>query len=190
MFASPFFEAALNGDWSETRVDDQSILSRRRHSISSVITIPQPPTNPSDRASREIPTNVAPSTSLGSDIASSPEGTGPAAVSAKKTEEDTDVEDLGNDTDGYVDDMGEKEDKEDSSGPSDAEERDKVRDTSLCQLEGRGFGGSQRTLPYVKTRSSAIAKIVLMEEKAGVFHDFLKFVYPQYVGPILLHYIP
>ena len=178
VFASPFFEAALSGDWSETRVDEQSILSSRRRSISSVITIPQPPTNPSDRASRETPTNIAPSTSLdSSDIASSPEKTETAVEPAVNDEDETDTEDLAHDLEDDVEDLGgkEKEDKEDALGLSDAEERDKVRDMSLSQLEGRGFGGSQRTL----RQSPAIAKIVLREEKATIFHDFLKFVYPQ-----------
>ena len=74
--------------------------------------------------------------------------------------------------------MGEKDDKVEALGISDAEERDKVRDMSLSQLEGRGFGGSQRAQPSA-ARSPAIAKVVLREEKATIFHDFLKFVYPQ-----------
>ena len=161
-------------------------MSSRRRSISSVITIPQPPTNPSDRASRETPTNIAPSTSLGSsDIASTPEKTESTVEPVAKDEDETDTEDLAHDLEDDVEDLGEKENegKEENLGLSDTEERDKVRDMSLSQLEGRGFGGSQRTMT---NRSPAIAKIVLREEKATIFHDFLKFVYPQYVARIFL----
>lgn len=43
-FASPFFEAALSGHWSETG---------RPHSMSSIITISQPPSIPGDRSGAE-----------------------------------------------------------------------------------------------------------------------------------------
>jgi hypothetical protein len=48
-FASPFFEAALSGSWAETG---------RRHSMSSVITISQPPSIPGDRSISEVPTEM------------------------------------------------------------------------------------------------------------------------------------
>ena len=177
VFASPFFEAALSGDWSETRVDEQSIVSSRRRSVASVITIPQPPSNPSDRVSRETPTNVAPSSSFGSSDTVACPGIPEHSVAASvRHEADTDEE---GDTDfeEYVEDIDVKDDVGEAS-ESDAEERDKVRHMSLSQLEGRGYCGSQRHLQST-TRSQAIAKVVLREEKASIFHDFLKFVYPQ-----------
>ena len=45
-FASPFFEAALSGSWAETG---------RPPSMSSVITISQPPSNPGDKDKQETP---------------------------------------------------------------------------------------------------------------------------------------
>jgi hypothetical protein len=45
-FASPFFEAALSGGWAETG---------RPPSMSSVITISQPPSNPGDKDKQESP---------------------------------------------------------------------------------------------------------------------------------------
>lgn len=50
-FASPFFEAALSGHWSETG---------RPPSMSSVITISQPPTVPGDRPEVEAEMTFAP----------------------------------------------------------------------------------------------------------------------------------
>lgn len=35
-----------------------------------------------------------------------------------------------------------------------------------------------------KTNSTAEGIIILKEERATVFHDFLKFIYPQYVVPL------
>lgn len=56
VFASPFFEAALSGDWSETR--PESYVSGRRQSISSVITISQPPVVPGDTCAKDNPTEM------------------------------------------------------------------------------------------------------------------------------------
>jgi hypothetical protein len=49
VFASPFFEAALSGNWSETG---------RPLSMSSVITISQPPSIPGDKSINEVPTEM------------------------------------------------------------------------------------------------------------------------------------
>ena len=48
-FASPFFEAALSGNWLETG---------RPQSMSSVITISQPPSIPGDRSINEVATEM------------------------------------------------------------------------------------------------------------------------------------
>jgi hypothetical protein len=57
-FASPFFEAALSGDWAETG---------RPQSMSSVITISQPPTIPRTDSSLPPPTSEATLVQLESD---------------------------------------------------------------------------------------------------------------------------
>jgi hypothetical protein len=50
-FASPFFEAALSGDWAETHPG-------RPLSMSSIITISQPPSVPGDKSKTEAPTEM------------------------------------------------------------------------------------------------------------------------------------
>lgn len=187
VFASPFFEAALSGDWSETRVvDEASTFSGRRQSIaSSVITIPQPPSNPRDRASKDVPTGIF---CASSDPDTIPED---ADVDDLKNElEALDVKVLSGDADGK--DWSEQEiDKEQEQ---EQEMKDKVRDESLNQLEGKAAPAtmtvpqpSNPNITRIKKKKSGIpeAKIVLKEEKASVFHDFLKFVYPQCVSLIL-----
>lgn len=72
-----------------------------------------------------------------------------------------------------------------------------ARGASLAKLQGSGDAkhgfkgkhkvnraGSQITLATVKRHRRTHeqdAVVVLKEEKANIFHDFLKFVYPQYV---------
>ena len=78
-------------------------------------------------------------------------------------------------------------DEEDAQGNAASEdpikseaEKDRVRDMSLSKLEGKTSDSVNReTLTLRKKPSRAVAKIVLREEKANIFHDFLKFVYPQ-----------
>ncbi|EJD02810.1 uncharacterized protein FOMMEDRAFT_122870 [Fomitiporia mediterranea MF3/22] len=166
VFASPFFEAALSGDWSETRVDEGASITsgaaRRQSIASSVITIPQPPSNPRD-ASKDVPTGI-------SHVASDPD-TSP---------EDADIDDLKNELEALNTRTG-------TSGETSDVEKDKVRDESLNQLEGKAgplpsSANANANIARVKRKKSATgaeAKIVLKEEKASVFHDFLKFVYPH-----------
>ena len=75
-----------------------------------------------------------------------------------------------------------------------------ARGASLAKLQGCGDvkpefkgkhkadrAGSQNTLATVRRRrrtDEQDAVIVLKEEKASIFHDFLKFVYPQYVAHV------
>ncbi|KAI5121577.1 hypothetical protein M0805_000756 [Coniferiporia weirii] len=157
VFASPFFEAALSGEWSETRVDNNSI-NDRRHSISSIITIPQPPTNPRDRSLTGQMTGVVYSSS---DPDISPD--------------DADVDDLKTELDSL-------NSREDDTSASDTERKEQDRDESLEQLQGKGKASLER-IRREQTRNrkttGAEAKIVLKEEKASTFHDFLKFVYPH-----------
>lgn len=158
VFASPFFEAALSGDWSETRPD---AAAARRQSISSVITISQPPSNPADKSSRDNPTEMT-FTPTDPDICP----------------DDLDIEELTLDLD---------ESSSETDTMSDVESKEENRKESLKILEGaeEGTAGGRSTLKKSKSRKSSVgadAVIVLKEEKASTFHDFLKFVYPQYAS--------
>lgn len=157
VFASPFFEAALSGDWSETRPD------ARRQSMSSVITISQPPSNPADKSTRETEMTFTP-------------------TDPDMNPDDLDIEDLSLDIDS---EMSERESESDSNTCVDTDTKEEKRRESLKILEGKDEKASQRKkslskkLKNKKASPAADAIIVLKEEKASIFHDFLKFVYPQ-----------
>ncbi|KAJ7647408.1 hypothetical protein FB45DRAFT_198634 [Roridomyces roridus] len=134
-FASPFFEAALSGNWAETG---------RPLSMSSVITISQPPSNPGDRSNHEGPTEMT-------------------FAPIQDVEE--------GDTDATRND-GDATPSTSESESSDAEDKKaQAIDESLAKLQSKT--GKRRT----KTGPDAV--IVLKEERANTFHDFLKFVYPH-----------
>ncbi|CCM05061.1 uncharacterized protein FIBRA_07267 [Fibroporia radiculosa] len=151
-FASSFFQAALSGAWAETG---------RPQSVSSVITISQQPTV------RGGP----------SKLEASPQ------MTFARAESDMDVEDvcIDSDLDTFED------------GPVG---RENARETSLTKLEGASAPSSNETSPvrskgkqkYAVSRSQAKhhrkkkrpdAVILLKEERASTFHDFLKYVYPH-----------
>ncbi|CAA7263197.1 unnamed protein product [Cyclocybe aegerita] len=150
-FSSPFFEAALSGNWSETG---------RPQSMQSVVTVSQL-SRPSEGASSSTEMKFAP------------------------MDPDADPEDL----EVFVEFDQPKSDNE----KHDPGTKSKEREDSLAKLEGSSSGGSptQRTGSSSRKLSAAQAivrrhpkngpdaVIVLKEEKAGTFHDFLKFVYPQ-----------
>lgn len=171
VFASPFFDAALSGDWSETRVglDDSSLFSDRRHSISSVITIPQPPSNPRDHTARVVVAAVAAGPSF--DPETCPEDA--------ELDAELDVDDLKNELDSLNGRSGTE--GETLVNEKDTDTMEKVRGESLSQLEGKKKGSEtvQLSSPFKLKKKRPEAKIVLKEEKASIFHDFLKFVYPQ-----------
>lgn len=176
-FASPFFEAALSGNWAETTGD-------RPHSISSVITISQQPTVPGQMSSPPPPeTTVMPL-----------EGT------ESEQEPDSDIELVdpsgteseGNDSTAYDDTDIHSEDPP----PVDEETKKEARDASLAILQGGGgsqspgtvreesmtrFSARKRRSTKTKrlTMNQADAVIVLKEERASTFHDFLKYLYPH-----------
>ena len=207
MFASPFFEAALSGAWLETNPTKRT--GAKRKSISSVITISQPPVNPGDRSSLDVP----------------PEMTF-APVEAEDTLSESD---FGlPDDDIHCDADAASTSQPSSPRPGDADpaesiRKEKERQESLNQLL-QGTSLSSRpsklkkkgvvelaTLKERKSKEStdnepstsstprsikpiAQAKVVkpkedvsngpeavvlLKEEKAHVFHDFLRFAYPQ-----------
>ncbi|KAJ2918509.1 hypothetical protein MD484_g1880, partial [Candolleomyces efflorescens] len=164
-FASPFFEAALSGNWSETG---------RPQSISSVITISQPPSDPAQKVAHESPPELtfAPIDSFDSEI------------------EDLDV----------VTDTDSSRVKDDvlASDPDATKVINRV--TSLAKLEGQTSPPPRDPPELYKSASEEIlskkmapskariarrpqngpdAVIVLKEERACIFHDFLKFVYPH-----------
>ncbi|KAJ7209502.1 hypothetical protein GGX14DRAFT_630425 [Mycena pura] len=162
-FASPFFEAALSGNWAETG---------RPQSMSSIITISQPPSNPGDRSNYEAPTEMI----------------------FAPMDPDNDVEDF--DTP--------KEDAEGSKGGGDIgpttesdgsdnettkkEAKAQAIDESLAKLQSKSNGPADasnvKVAPAQATvirsvKSGPDAVIVLKEERASTFHDFLQFVYPH-----------
>ncbi|KAJ7783040.1 hypothetical protein B0H16DRAFT_1495132 [Mycena metata] len=153
-FASPFFEAALSGNWAETG---------RPLSMSSIITISQPPSNPGDRSNHEAPTEMtfAPMDDSPDDSDSLKEGVDSAPASE-----------------------GEGTDPETEAARQDAKAQ--AIDESLAKLQSRSRSSSSTETNRVKVatikrrvKSGPDAVIVLKEERASTFHDFLKFVYPH-----------
>ncbi|TFK22587.1 hypothetical protein FA15DRAFT_671380 [Coprinopsis marcescibilis] len=160
-FASPFFEAALSGNWSETG---------RPKSISSIITISQPPSDP---AAKQHDT--------------------PTEMTFAAMDPDADPDDLDVLTDSDI----AKSDAEDG-GESDAA-KVQARDGSLAKLEGlhtcnttphpqeqKPESPSKQQYPSTaharikrRLKNGPDAVIVLKEERATIFHDFLKYVYPH-----------
>ncbi|KAI0256417.1 hypothetical protein BJV78DRAFT_464591 [Lactifluus subvellereus] len=195
-FASPFFQAALSGNWSETG---------RPLSMSSVITISQPPTVPGDKTHPDAPTAMT---------------FAPVDPDLDPEELDIDISEssepevIESSTSTIVDAGG--DDKQthgvESCTLSEAEAQKKkaheaARMESLEKLQ-RGAGGNARaaqggssarsdrekgsgivklswkrgnagaSVRHQQMASNPDAVIVLKEEKASTFHDFLRFVYP------------
>ncbi|KAI0355589.1 hypothetical protein OH77DRAFT_1424532 [Trametes cingulata] len=175
-FASAFFQAALSGGWAETERD-----TGRPQSMSSVITISQPPTVPggSSTADRQSEITFAP------------------------MDPDLDPDELPLDIDINRDGASDDEPK--------PEEKVKAREDSLNKLQSSNPAtptspkthfkgkakapdvdgkppvaavsrGAKRRTREKETRPDAI--IVLKEEKASTFHDFLKYIYPHLVCTI------
>ncbi|KAI0675176.1 hypothetical protein C8Q78DRAFT_525638 [Trametes maxima] len=180
-FASAFFQAALSGGWAETERG-----TGRPQSMSSVITISQPPTVP---------------------------GGGPAAdvqseITFAPMDPDMDPDELVLDIDLHSDDDSEGE----AVGEASSEDKARAREDSLNKLQsapstptsptiakgkarvpGVDADGSGKTPPApavrATKRSTRLEKrpdayIVLKEEKASTFHDFLKYIYPHLVCTI------
>ncbi|KAI0949195.1 hypothetical protein AcW1_008879 [Taiwanofungus camphoratus] len=166
-FASSFFQAALSGEWAETG---------RPQSMSSVITISQTPSVPG-RAKREVKTEIT--------------------FASMESDMDTET-DLDTDRDAKADPL----ERDESDADGGAEDKSKARESSLNKLESGSVsqtaaGPSARTDtgepqaleidlrgPHATNREKPDAIIILKEEKANTFHDFLKFVYPHLVCTI------
>ncbi|KAH7911028.1 hypothetical protein BJ138DRAFT_1172792, partial [Hygrophoropsis aurantiaca] len=172
-FASPFFEAALSGSWLETG---------RPQSLSSVITISQPPSIPGEKGINEAPTPMA----------FTPEEVEDSPVEVDITRQSSDASGTSESEDSDLD------------GPHDDHEKTHARNNSLAKLQGESNSKRDSSIGKVKSKSTsedrlpakrtshsakAAAKrrqtaghdavIVLKEERASTFHDFLKFVYPH-----------
>ncbi|KAF4567661.1 hypothetical protein EYR40_006663 [Pleurotus pulmonarius] len=168
-FSSPFFEAALSGNWAETG---------RPPSMSSIITISQPPSNPGDKGNRE----------------------GPTEMTFAPMDPDVDPEDLEILVPGELARMEPAASSSDSEESDSAkEERAKARNSSLAKLQGTSSRSSTDNISLEvpttaksasqsnlkrRLRNGPDAVIVLKEERASTFHDFLKFVYPHLVCTI------
>ncbi|EIW63429.1 uncharacterized protein TRAVEDRAFT_161742 [Trametes versicolor FP-101664 SS1] len=178
-FASAFFQAALSGGWAETERD-----TARPQSMSSVITISQPPTVPGGSASSQRQ----------SEITFAP------------MDPDLDPDELAFDVDIIRDDLT------DGESELSSEDKAKAREDSLSKLEqsspatptspnttlkGKAKAPdvdgkppaslASRTSKRRQTRlqdKRPDAIIVLKEEKASTFHDFLKYIYPHLVCTI------
>ncbi|KAI0044211.1 hypothetical protein FA95DRAFT_1497417 [Auriscalpium vulgare] len=184
-FASPFFQAALSGDWAETG---------RPTSMSSVITISQPPSVPGAKPPADLPTAMT---------------FAPMDPDASPEEQDVDIEDSSEAdvSDSSVQgDEDEKAAKAMKTAKEIGEAKEAARMESLDKLQ-RGSttvadtsADEAKAQPKEKARETVRlswkrgtteaavrrrqrangpdAVIVLKEEKASTFHDFLHFVYP------------
>lgn len=154
----------------------------RRQSISSVITISQPPSDPADKSARYTGNPTM-------EMTFTP--TNPDVDVEELHPEDLDIEELSLDM--VMDEAGSGSEAEMSDASVEKvkdKEKEENRMESLKILEGEEKGASRRRSKHRKTASGANAPaadavIVLKEERASTFHDFLKFVYPQYVVSIL-----
>ncbi|KAF8547372.1 hypothetical protein OG21DRAFT_1517432 [Imleria badia] len=166
-FASPFFEAALSGSWLETG---------RPPSMSSVITISQPPSVPGSKSNADAAMSFTPEDDASSASDTASDCSSPVEIKNPGSESET-------------------SESEPESATSMNKRKAHARGASLAKLQGSADSkhefkgkhradrsGSQNTLATVKRRrrtDDQDAVIVLKEEKASIFHDFLKFVYPH-----------
>jgi hypothetical protein len=132
-FASPFFEAALSGNWSETG---------RPQSISSVITISQPPSDPAQNVAHETP---------------------PELTFAPIDSFDSEIEDLDVVTDT---DSSKVKDDATASDPDAAKVINRV--TSLAKLEGQTSPPPQDPPELLKSASEEILNKKIAPAKAKI----------------------
>ncbi|KAM5538922.1 hypothetical protein V8D89_007417 [Ganoderma adspersum] len=173
-FASSFFKAALCGGWAETEKE-----SGRPQSVSSIITISQPPVVPGtmpnlethseitfarfdpDMDPDEVDLDVDLSGSDGSDV-------------------ETSIEDRAK----AREDSLNKLEQSNPTTPTSPSENAKVKAPDV-DVDGKAeeLSTLPRTHPSKRQGSEKEKRpdafIVLKEEKASTFHDFLKYVYPH-----------
>ncbi|KAF7315357.1 BTB domain-containing protein [Mycena indigotica] len=138
-FASPFFEAALSGNWAETG---------RPQSMSSIITISQTPTVPGNKSA-------------------------PTEMTFAPMDPDIDSEDP------ESPDQPPTDTEEDDSKSKNGDAKAQAIDQSLAKLESKPPIKIPPPSTLKRRTRMADAVIVLKEERASTFHDFLKFVYPH-----------
>jgi len=198
-FSSPFFQAALSGNWAETG---------RPLSMSSVITISQPPVVPGDKIHPDAPTAMtfAPvdpdldPDELDIDLSESSEpeviesSTSTIVRSGKDDKQvpGSAVElDTGSETDSEAQKKAHEAARMESleklqkgaGGNAAAGSAESHRNTGKDQGEGIvklswKRGNAQMSSGRYQTTNNPDAVILLKEEKASTFHDFLRFVYP------------
>ncbi|KAF8590997.1 hypothetical protein K439DRAFT_1328309 [Ramaria rubella] len=176
LFASPFFEAALSGNWSETG---------RPLSMSSVITISQPPVVPGDRPNIEPSEGItfAPAPESDDDFdefddpfEDTPEDK-PATEDEDKAKQKARVGSLVKLQGGWGSD---KEKEKDSTTRDTAKERrQKEREAEKEEDKDKLALHPVKIQPRRRNSRVPEAIIVLKEEKASTFHDFLRYVYPH-----------
>ncbi|KAF9478637.1 hypothetical protein BDN70DRAFT_879770 [Pholiota conissans] len=155
-FASPFFEAVLSGNWSETG---------RPQSVSSIITISQARTEKG--------------------LADSPHASGDPGVDSGELEVVVELdpatfenEDLENDV-STADKSKERDEslaKLQGQATLPSNQPLRTRRPTASSSAGKSSNAQHNTR---STRQHCDAVISLQEEKASTFHDFLKFIYPQ-----------
>ncbi|KAH9892469.1 hypothetical protein C8Q73DRAFT_698142 [Cubamyces lactineus] len=172
-FASAFFQAALSGGWAETEREPG-----RPQSVSSVITISQPPSVPgsSSATQRRSEITFAPidpdldpdEIDLDIDInADEPSDGEPSSADKAKAREDS-LNKL-----------------QKSNPPTPTSPDTKGKGKATADVDGKSAPASRSAKRVAKgdePRPDAI--IVLKEEKASTFHDFLKYIYPHLVCTI------
>ncbi|KAH7888928.1 hypothetical protein F5I97DRAFT_1925476 [Phlebopus sp. FC_14] len=178
-FASPFFEAALSGSWLET--------GGRPPSMSSVITISQPPSVPGDNSRKDIATSMSFASDDEHDAVSDSASDSSSPVEVEnppRSESELDSRTT-SESDGFESETLHSERRNHARGASLAKLQGSVGDSkgkSTAPDSHRPSGLASRNAHATKRRRRAYeqdAVIVLKEEKASTFHDFLKFVYPH-----------
>ncbi|KAF9227152.1 hypothetical protein BS17DRAFT_775052 [Gyrodon lividus] len=178
-FASPFFEAALSGNWLETG---------RPPSMSSVITISQPPTIPGDKSRMDTPIAMSftseddthdTASDTASDSSSPVEIENPPKSESEASDSEPDIpesENMRNEREARARGTSLAKLQGSQGGPK-QESKDKM--TNSHRPSRRGSHNTHATVKRHRRTHDQDAVIVLKEEKASIFHDFLKFVYPH-----------
>ncbi|EIN11623.1 hypothetical protein PUNSTDRAFT_141926 [Punctularia strigosozonata HHB-11173 SS5] len=178
-FASPFFEAALSGSWSET--GDKT----KRRSMSSVITIARPrshsqsgaldPASNTNKGQARSETTYLPTSEAGSEAEETD-----ADLEFINSEQD--AQDLGRgegSSTGLSQRQWEKA-RQKLEGSNVAEKADDSKNDVSPPIVKLPPGASPAHAKIKRKDSEGLtACIVLKEERASTFHDFLKWIYPN-----------
>ncbi|KAI0744173.1 hypothetical protein C8Q80DRAFT_1185413 [Daedaleopsis nitida] len=170
-FASAFFQAALCGGWAETEKE-----TGRPQSVSSVITISQPPSVPGRQSTLDTHSEI---TFAPMDPDMDPD----------ELDLDVDIGGISSDVEASSEDKAKaREDslnKLEKSSPTTPTTPSEKGKTKAPDIDGKAPAPPTPTAPRALRRQAKEkekgpdAIIVLKEEKASTFHDFLKFVYPH-----------